>query len=77
MEHSDDFCLDYFLDNGAITGERCWSSLHAFNNHMWYDNMSLEFDVSNRQSMWIRFRIEGDDNEDDVLIDSVTIEGQA
>jgi len=77
MEHADGFCLDYVLDNGAITGERCWNSLHAFQNHMWYDDMSLEFDASNARNLWIRFRIEGDDDEDDVLLDSVTIHGQA
>ena len=77
MEHSDNLCLDYVLDNGSITGERCWSSLHAFQNSQWYNDMSLEFSASNAQSLWIRFRVEGDDNEDDVLLDSVLIQGQA
>jgi len=76
MEYSDDLCLDYVLDNGAITGERCWSSLQAFENSRWYDDVSLEFGASSAQSLWIRFRVEGDDNEDDVLLDSVTIEGR-
>lgn len=76
MEHSDDLCLDYVLDNWAITGERCWSSLHAFENSRWYDDTSLEFAASDAQTLWIRFRVVGDDNEDDVLLDSVTIEGQ-
>jgi len=76
MEHSDDFCLDYFLDDGAVTGVRCWSYLHSFDNHQWLD-LSLEFESSDTSSLSIRFRVEGDDEEDDVLIDSVTIEGMA
>ena len=43
MEHSDDLCLDYEIDNGDITGEKCWSSLPAFENGRWYDDNSLEF----------------------------------
>jgi len=77
MEHSDDFCLEYFLDNGAVSGERCWSAYHAFENHQWYDSMGLEFDASNASSLWIRFRVEGDDNVDDALLDSVQIEALA
>lgn len=76
MEHSDDLCLDFVLDNGSISGNRCWSSLHAFQNSQWYDGMSIEFGASNAQSLWIRFRVEGNDTNDDVLLDSVTIEGQ-
>ncbi|EJK70391.1 hypothetical protein THAOC_08254, partial [Thalassiosira oceanica] len=44
-EHADDLCLDYELDNGAITGERCWSSLHAFQNNQWTD-LDMEFNAS-------------------------------
>ena len=43
MEHSDILCLGYEIEDGAITGEKCWSSLHAFDNSRWYDDMSLEF----------------------------------
>lgn len=77
MEHSDDLCLDYELDNGAITGEKCWSSLHAFENDRWYGDKSLVFAASNASNLRIRFRVQGDDDVDDVLIDSVTIQGQA
>ena len=76
MENSDDLCLDYEIDDAAITGKKCWNSLHAFDNSRWYDDMSFEFAASNAKSLRIRFRVEGDDNEDDVLIDSVTIQGQ-
>merc|ERR1719453_115092 len=77
MEHPDDLCLDYELDNGAITGSKCWSSSHAFENDTWYDDMSIEFDVDNASNLRLRFRVVGDDSEDDVLLDKVTIEGQA
>jgi trypsin len=73
----DDFCLDYELDGGSITGEKCWSSLHAFDNSQWYDGMSFEFAAPNASSLRIAFRVKGDDDEDDVLIDAVTIQGQA
>jgi len=77
MEHTDNLCLDYELDYGSITGEKCWSSLHAFENSRWYDDMSFEFAASNAKSLRIRFRVKGDDTEDDVLIDSVTVQGHA
>jgi len=77
MEHSDNLCLDYELDDGSITGEKCWSSLHAFENGRWYDTMSFEFAASSAKSLRIRFQVKGDDAADDVLIDYVTIQGRA
>ena len=76
MEHADDLCLDYELDNGAITGERCWSSLHAFQNNQWTD-LDMEFDASpDARNISLRFRLKGDDSDDGVLVDRVTIEGR-
>mmetsp|Transcript_2809 Transcript_2809/g.4360 ORF Transcript_2809/g.4360 Transcript_2809/m.4360 type:complete len:455 (+) Transcript_2809:52-1416(+) len=77
MEHSDQLCLDYVLDDGSVTGEKCWSSLHAFENSEWYDGMSFEFAASSAKSLRIRFRVKGDDTDDDVLIDSVAVQGLA
>ena len=77
LRHSGDLCLDCEIDNEAITSEKCWSSLHAFENSRWYDDKRLEFAASNAQNLRIRFRVDGDDEEDDVLIDSVTIQGLA
>merc|ERR1712151_873860 len=75
-EHADDLCLDYELDNGAITGERCWSSLHAFQNNQWTD-LDMEFNASpGARNISIRFRLKGDDSDDGVLVDRVTIEGR-
>jgi len=77
MEHADDLCLDYELDNGVITGERCWSSLHAFENNQW-TNLDMEFNAwQDVQNMSLRFRLKGDDSDDVVLIDRVTIEGRS
>ncbi|KAL7533286.1 hypothetical protein ACHAXR_005144 [Thalassiosira sp. AJA248-18] len=77
MADLDDLCLDYEIDDGAIAGEKCWSSLHAFDNDIWNDDMSFEFAASNASSLRIRFRIKGDDSGDDVLLDSVTVQGHA
>jgi trypsin len=77
MEHSDDLCLDYDIDGGSITGEKCWSSLHAFEMSRWYDDMSFEFSAYNAKTLRIRFSVVGDDIVDEVLIDSVTLSGQA
>jgi len=75
MEHSDNLCLNYELDDGAIKGEKCWSSLHAFDNSRWYDDKSLEFAASGAQKLRISFRVDSDGDEDDVLIHKVTIQG--
>ncbi len=51
MKHTDDLCLDYELGDGAVTGRKCWSSLHAFENSRWYDGKSFEFAASNAESL--------------------------
>ena len=76
LEESDKFCLEYELDDGAIIGERCWSSL-GFVNNEWNDDTSVEFDTAGAQSLRITFRVTGDDDKDDLLLDSVTVQGQA
>ena len=76
LEESDKFCLEYELDDGAIIGERCWSSL-GFENNVWNDDTSVEFDTAGAQSLRITFRVTGDDDKDDLLLDSVTVQGQA
>jgi trypsin len=77
MEHSDDFCISYEINGGAETGEKCWRSLHAFQNHVWYNDKSFEFvTAADAHSLRISFQAVGNDIEDDVLLDSVTIQGQ-
>ncbi|KAL9189089.1 hypothetical protein ACHAXT_011579 [Thalassiosira profunda] len=77
MAHADDLCVDYELDNAAVTGSKCWSAMHAFDNGEWYDEMNLEFEVSSASDLRLRFRVDGDDIGDNVLLDKVTIEGQS
>ena len=75
MEDSaDHLCLDYNLDSGKIVGERCWRSGDAFQNNVWNDE-SIEFETSGAQSLWIRFRVAGNDSEDVILLDSVKVSG--
>jgi len=77
MEDSDDLCLNYEVDDGTISGQKCWSSIRAFENERWYDDMSFGFAAPNVQNMKILISIKGDDVVDEVLIDSVIIQGQA
>jgi len=72
LESTDTFCIEYALDDGAITGERCWSNIQGL---VWNDDKSVEFDTSGAQNLRIRFRVKGNDSVDDVLLDSVTIQG--
>lgn len=74
LEESDQFCVEGVLDDGAISGERCWSTL-GFENNVWNDDLSVDFNKSGAQSLRIIFRIKGDDDDDDVLLDSVTVQG--
>ena len=49
LEESDQFCVEGVLDDGAISGERCWSTL-GFENNVWNDDLSVEFNKSGAQS---------------------------
>jgi trypsin len=77
MEDGEEVCLEYELNGGAITGEKCWKagSTQAFINDIWYDNVKFEFAVANASSLTLNFKVNGNDNDDDVLIDYVTIKG--
>jgi trypsin len=76
MEQLDDLCLDYDIDGGAITGEKCWSQSGVFVEDRWYDDISFEFASSNAESLRLRFQVRGADAYDDVLIDSIVIKGR-
>eukprot|EP00581_Thalassiosira_minuscula_P018795 CAMPEP_0183717422 /NCGR_PEP_ID=MMETSP0737-20130205/11043_1 /TAXON_ID=385413 /ORGANISM="Thalassiosira miniscula, Strain CCMP1093" /LENGTH=164 /DNA_ID=CAMNT_0025946865 /DNA_START=1 /DNA_END=496 /DNA_ORIENTATION=+ len=71
MEHSDYFCIQCEIDE-TITGETS-----SFDNGRWYNGISIEFEASNANNLRIAFMIVGDGKEDGVLIDSVTIQGNA
>lgn len=73
MEEQDELCVEYFLD-ADITGNRCWSTDSMING--WNDDVGLEFDATDANSVWFRFRVGGDDDNDDVLLDSVTVRGK-
>ena len=79
MESDDRFCLDYSTNGGTIwKKQQCWSSGSDFTNLKWYDNESVTIkpNSSNQiKSLIIRFRCDGDNAQDDVLIDSVTVQG--
>jgi trypsin len=78
MEHSDDFCVSYEINDGVETGEKCWSSLHSFQNHVWNNDKSFEFGTAlDAHNLRLTFQVKGDDDTDDVLLDSVTVYGQA
>ena len=72
----DELCLVYKMNDGAINGKKCWSGA-IFDNEVWYDDVSLEFDLSpSTTDLRLHFHIMGDDNKDEVVIDSVTIQGK-
>ncbi|KAL9189038.1 hypothetical protein ACHAXT_011528 [Thalassiosira profunda] len=73
MKHADDICVEFELDNRSVSGSKCWSSLHAFYNYQWNDDLSLELEAGNATSLKIRFRADGDDG---VLLDKVAIQGR-
>ena len=78
MESDDSFCIDYSLNETLDWKEvKCYSGDADFINKDWYDDASLEFNVGNADSVRVRFRCEGDDNKDDILIDMVNVEGLA
>ncbi len=76
MEYDDSFCLDYKVDGDVNWNEgKCWKR-YQFDNGVWYDDVVLEFEgVSSIKSLWVRFRCEANSIHDDVLIDSVKIQG--
>ena len=79
MESDDKFCLDYSTNGGTVwKKQKCWSRGRDFDNLQWYDNQSVTIkpNSSNKvKSLIIRFRCDGDNAQDDVLIDSVRVEG--
>jgi trypsin len=72
---SDDLCLYYELDDGAVSGEKCWGSMRAFQNKRWYDDAGLIFTTSSANTLKIGFRVDGNDSNDVVYIDSVSVQG--
>lgn len=68
--------LEYSINDGEVTDDKCWDS-SAFPDRKWYDGNSFEFKLpSGAENMRLKFTVFGDGLEDEVLIDSVTIEGK-
>ncbi|KAL7463693.1 hypothetical protein ACHAXS_004052 [Conticribra weissflogii] len=79
MEPDDQFCLDFsFNEEPKWEVAQCWRSGDDFENNVWNDDVSVEYNnLTNVQSLRIRFRNVGSNMSDSVLIDEVTIEGSA
>jgi len=79
METDDRFCLDYSTNGGTVwKKQKCWSRATDFNNLEWYDNETVTLtpnSSNNIKSLIVRFRCDGDDIQDDILIDSVKVQG--
>jgi hypothetical protein len=75
IEDADSFCLDYTFDDGASwTESRCWNSCEDFRNNVWYDGEAVQFKAMDVDRLSIRFRCNGENNMDDILIDKVEIQ---
>ena len=75
-DQKEDFCLEYSINDGKVTDDKCWDS-SAFPDRKWYDDNNFEFELpSGIENMRLKFTVYGDGLEDEVLIDSVTIEGK-
>jgi trypsin len=75
MEHDDKICFDVSEDGGADwIEEKCWSNTDL-RTKVWHDDVVAEFGVDNPSELMVRFRCQGDDNQDDVYIDKVAIQG--
>lgn len=75
-DQTEDFCLEYSINDGKVIDDKCWDT-SAFPERKWYDGNSFEFELpSGTENMRLKFTVYGDSLEDEVLIDSVTIEGK-
>jgi hypothetical protein len=75
MEDEDKFCLDISTDAGsAWIEEKCWS-IFDLSGKTWHDNVVAEFEADNASSLLVRFRCQGNHNQDDVFIDKIAIQG--
>jgi hypothetical protein len=78
MEDDKSFCFDVSSDGGSQwTEEKCWSGLDLVSK-VWHDDIIVEFEAgSNAIDLKVRFRCVGSDNQDDVFIDKVAIQGSS
>mmetsp|Transcript_12537 Transcript_12537/g.27442 ORF Transcript_12537/g.27442 Transcript_12537/m.27442 type:complete len:520 (+) Transcript_12537:260-1819(+) len=77
MENNDSFCLDYSTNGGSSwKGVDCWSGPNDYQNKIWYDDTVVTFSDNRASELSVRFRCQGNSNQDDVLFDKVKVEGQ-
>lgn len=76
MEWNDRFCLDFMANESFNWREgRCWN-YSDFGNDVWYDDVAVEFRVSDDvDNIRVRFRCAATSAYDDILIDRVHILG--
>lgn len=75
MEIDDEFCLDISVDEGASwVVEKCWGDIDL-KSKLWHDDVTAEFEADNASELMVRFRCQANDNQDDVYIDKVVIQG--
>ncbi|KAL7470537.1 hypothetical protein ACHAXS_010793 [Conticribra weissflogii] len=77
MEDDDKFCVEYMLDESLEwKKKKCWTVAVDFENKVWYDDTSVRINVADAESVRVRFRCDGDNNRDNVLLDVVQVEGE-
>lgn len=76
MEDDKSFCFDISTDGGSQwTETQCWSGLDLIAK-VWHNDMIVEFTPGgNVIDLKVRFRCVGSDNQDDVFIDKIAIQG--
>ena len=75
LDPSDNICLKYGLDGGTITGEKCWGGSY-FVERKWYEDVSIHFKAPDADSLVISISVEGDEADEEVLIDYIKIQGK-
>jgi len=75
LDPSDNLCLKYGLNGGTITGEKCWGGGY-FAERKWYEDMSIHFTAPDADSLVISISVEGDEADEEVLIDYIKIQGK-
>jgi len=74
FEETDEFCLDSSQNGDLWTPQKCWKlGTNSLDNKEW-TSLDHEFSWSS-SSVRLRFRCNGDHKHDDVLIDSVEVQG--
>jgi trypsin len=76
MEDDKSFCFDVSSDGGSQwTETQCWRGLDL-TTKVWHDGITVGFSAApNAIDLRVRFRCVGSDNQDDVFIDKIAIQG--